>query len=224
VVGCWPARQTIGLPVSPATQRPVTAFVSPHPAVTDRTPGRPVLRAYGVGGVRARLLVPHVDHLDVVLAEVRQDGPDVAAVHREEVADLLLGEDAPDEARRRRRGSRRPGAAGFASESPIFRVPSMALLPGRGRRVAARLATAVHLRDQSLETLDRGLRPCLRPLRSGPPRLPPGSPPPRRDARQDRRRRRNPATAARWRGRTRASADARTRAARSQVEADSPRE
>src|SRR2546422_8036283 len=45
VVGCCPARQTTGLPVSPATQSPVTAFVSPQPAVTDNTPGRPLVRA-----------------------------------------------------------------------------------------------------------------------------------------------------------------------------------
>src|SRR5262245_401253 len=44
VVGCCPARQTTGLPVRPATQSPVTAFVSPQPAVTERTPGRPLAR------------------------------------------------------------------------------------------------------------------------------------------------------------------------------------
>jgi hypothetical protein len=51
----------------------------------------------GVGGVGARLLVPHVDHRHVVVPEVRQDRPDVAAVHREEVADALLREDAADD-------------------------------------------------------------------------------------------------------------------------------
>src|SRR5882724_8562682 len=39
VVGCWPAMQTTELPASPAPQRPVTAFVSPQPAVTLQTPG-----------------------------------------------------------------------------------------------------------------------------------------------------------------------------------------
>src|SRR5437899_13027622 len=46
VVGCCPARQTTGLPVRPATQRPVTALVSPQPAVTESTPGWPLVRAY----------------------------------------------------------------------------------------------------------------------------------------------------------------------------------
>src|SRR5437660_6835842 len=46
VVGCCPAMQTTGLPVRPATQSPVTAFVSPQPAVTDSTPGLPLERAY----------------------------------------------------------------------------------------------------------------------------------------------------------------------------------
>jgi len=45
VVGCWPAMQTTALPASPATHRPVTAFVSPQPAVTESTPGRPLVRA-----------------------------------------------------------------------------------------------------------------------------------------------------------------------------------
>ena len=46
VVGCWPEMHTTALPVRPATQSPVTAFVSPHPAVTESTPGSPVVRAY----------------------------------------------------------------------------------------------------------------------------------------------------------------------------------
>src|SRR5436309_14769901 len=45
VVGCCPARQTTGLPVRPATQSPVTALVSPHAAVTQSTPWRPLVRA-----------------------------------------------------------------------------------------------------------------------------------------------------------------------------------
>src|SRR5580700_11772187 len=46
VVGCWPAMHTTALPARPAVQRPVTALVSPQPAVTLQTPGVPVVRAH----------------------------------------------------------------------------------------------------------------------------------------------------------------------------------
>ena len=45
VLGCWPERQTTALCVIPARARPVMALVSPHPAVTQHTPARPLARA-----------------------------------------------------------------------------------------------------------------------------------------------------------------------------------
>ena len=46
MLGCCPEMQTTALLVSPATHRPVTALVRPHPAVTMHTPTSPELRAY----------------------------------------------------------------------------------------------------------------------------------------------------------------------------------
>src|SRR5260370_38205873 len=46
VVGCCPARQPTGLPVRPATQRPVTALGRPRPAAPERTHGGPASAAY----------------------------------------------------------------------------------------------------------------------------------------------------------------------------------
>src|SRR5207247_2365558 len=55
VVGCCPARQTTGLPVKPATHRPVTALVSPPPAVTGSKAGR-AARKLPRAGPGARIL------------------------------------------------------------------------------------------------------------------------------------------------------------------------
>ena len=46
IVGCWPDRHTTALLVSAATASPVMALVSPHPAVTQQTPGVPGVRAH----------------------------------------------------------------------------------------------------------------------------------------------------------------------------------
>ena len=67
-----------------------------------------------VGGVRARLLVTHVDHLQVVLAQVGEDRPDVASVHREHVADAGASEHAGDDGAPIR--TRRPRTGGGAAE------------------------------------------------------------------------------------------------------------
>ncbi len=48
----------------------------------------------GVGGVGAGLLVPHVDQLDVVVAQIGQDRERVAAVDGEQVLDALLAQHA----------------------------------------------------------------------------------------------------------------------------------
>ena len=45
VIGWAPEMHTTELPVTPATHKPVTALVRPHPAVTMHTPGSPEVRA-----------------------------------------------------------------------------------------------------------------------------------------------------------------------------------
>src|SRR5262249_4532130 len=60
--------------------------------------GPPRAARVAIGGVRTRLLVAHVDHLDPVVAQVAQNRPGVSAIDREQELDALLAEHAADDA------------------------------------------------------------------------------------------------------------------------------
>ena len=60
-------------------------------------PGSAARAGVAVGGVGARLLVAHVNHLHAVLPQAGEDGPGVAAVQREEMTDPLLAQHLADD-------------------------------------------------------------------------------------------------------------------------------
>ena len=73
-----------------ALATPVTASVTPGPAVTIATPGRPVSARPSVGHVRRGLLVTRVDHAKAVRAAGRVDRVEMAAVEGENLAYALV--------------------------------------------------------------------------------------------------------------------------------------
>jgi hypothetical protein len=109
-----------------------------------------------VGGIGARLLVPHVDHLHVVLAEVREDRPDVATVDGEEETDALLAEDPPDE-----RAAVELRVTGLG-ERPPDRIAhaARAVAHGRAPVPVPRARAARSRRSTSARALGRALDRC----------------------------------------------------------------
>ena len=118
VVGCWPAMQTTALPVSAGEAeagdgvgQPAAGGDAAHP---DAAGGARV----GVGGIRACLLMAHVDQLDAVLAQRAEDRKRVAAVDREQVAHAELAQDAADDGAAVDQRGRSRAALAVAATSP----------------------------------------------------------------------------------------------------------
>ena len=88
---------TIGMLARYALATPVTASVSPGPAVTIATPGWPVTRAQPSAACAADLLVAHVDDADALVEAAVVDRHDVPAAEREDVRHALLLERARDD-------------------------------------------------------------------------------------------------------------------------------
>ena len=77
-----------------ALATPVTASVTPGPAVTIATPGRPVRACPSVGHMRGGLLVTGVDYAEVVTRSGRINGIQMSAVEGEDFAYALALERA----------------------------------------------------------------------------------------------------------------------------------
>ena len=73
-----------------ALATPVTMSVTPGPAVTIATPGRPVVRAQPSAACPGRLLVTRVDQPDLVIEGGLEDRVEMPAVQGEDLFDPLL--------------------------------------------------------------------------------------------------------------------------------------
>jgi hypothetical protein len=79
-----------------AKHSPVTALVRPQPAVTHADANFASHARIAIGGIGRGLLVAHVNQLDFMVAQLRQDGEQMSAIDSETIARAIFVHDPRD--------------------------------------------------------------------------------------------------------------------------------